>query len=440
MWPNFTAAGSNFSGDPAGLKLANAQLITVAFVPRGAPIPKPSASTIAAMQQAISASQNPPTTTPTTPTSIPSTSSTTAPSSTSVDDLRLHRRHVLEHHEQVRAVVLVGGEGTRLRPLTYTTPKQMLPVVEVPMIERVLAHLGRPRASTRRSSPSATGPTPSSPPIPTRTAAGVGSSYAVEPEPLDTAGAIRFAAAHAGVSTRPSSWSTATCSPTSTSPPLVAFHRRTGREATINLTAVEDPSRFGVVPTDADGRVLAFVEKPPPGEAPTNLINAGTYVLEPVVLDRIPDRAAGVDRARDLPGPGRRRALYASASDAYWLDTGTPAAYLQAHADLLDGTPAGPARPRRAELAGAGMGARRPVDRRRRRRPAPWSGRAPSSLGRGHGASQRRRAPARHRRRRRRRRARSSSPAPGVGAGAVGRRARSSGPVRCSARAAWSRR
>jgi hypothetical protein len=82
-WANFTAAGSNFSGDPAGLKLANSQLITVAFVPSGASIPKPASSTIAAMQQAISASQNPQTTTPTTPTSIPSTSSTTAPSSTS---------------------------------------------------------------------------------------------------------------------------------------------------------------------------------------------------------------------------------------------------------------------------------------------------------------------------------------------------------------------
>jgi mannose-1-phosphate guanylyltransferase len=249
----------------------------------------------------------------------------------------------------VRAVVLVGGEGTRLRPLTYTTPKQLLPVVEVPMIERVLSHLAghgvdeailsigyRPDAFLAG--------------YPDGLACGVRLSYAIEPEPLDTAGAIRFAATHAGVSETFLVVNGDVLTDLDLSA-LVAFHRTRGAAGTINLTAVDDPSRFGVVPTDADGRVLAFVEKPLPGEAPTNLINAGTYVLEPEVLDRIPDgRRVSIER-ETFPALAAEGALFASASDAYWLDTGTPAAYLRAHADLLDGSRPGLPAPGATALA-----------------------------------------------------------------------------------------
>ena len=132
---------------------------------------------------------------------------------------------------------------------------------------------------------------------------------------------------------------------------LVAFHRRHGAEATVHLTAVDDPSRFGVVSTDADGRVLEFVEKPLAGTAPTNLINAGTYVLEPSVLDRIPDgRRVSVER-ETFPELAAVGAAYALASDAYWLDAGTPTAYLRANADVLDGTRPGPPAPGSSELA-----------------------------------------------------------------------------------------
>jgi len=162
-------------------------------------------------------------------------------------------------------------------------------------------------------------------------------SYAVEPEPLDTAGAIRFAAAHAGVSETFIVVNGDVLTDLDVGA-LVAFHHSHGAEATIHLTAVDDPSRFGVVPTDDTGRVLAFVEKPPAGEAPTNLINAGTYVLEPDVLGRIPDgRRVSIER-ETFPALAADGAVFAMASDSYWLDTGTPAAYLQAHADLLDGT------------------------------------------------------------------------------------------------------
>jgi mannose-1-phosphate guanylyltransferase len=114
---------------------------------------------------------------------------------------------------------------------------------------------------------------------------------------------------------------------------LVAFHHKSNADATIALTPVDDPSRFGVVPTDDDGRVQAFIEKPPAGEAPTNLINAGIYVLEPGVLESIPEGRVSIERQTfpQLVAAGR---LFALASDAPWVDVGTPESYLQANLDL----------------------------------------------------------------------------------------------------------
>ena len=243
----------------------------------------------------------------------------------------------------MKAVVLLGGQGTRLRPLTYTTPKQLLPVAEVPMLERVLAHL---RTHGVDEAVLSLGYRPDAffAAYPDHEAAGVRLDYAVESEPLDTAGAIAFAARHAGIDETFLVVNGDVLTEVDTSA-LVAFHRAHGASATIHLKAVDDPTRFGVVPTDAEGRVIEFVEKPPADEAPTNLINAGTYVLEPEVLARIPgDRPVSVER-ETFPALAAEGAVFAMASDAYWLDTGTPAAYLQANADLLDGTRSGPPAP-----------------------------------------------------------------------------------------------
>jgi mannose-1-phosphate guanylyltransferase len=235
----------------------------------------------------------------------------------------------------MRAVVLVGGFGTRLRPLTTTTPKQMLPVVNRPMIERVLEHLHRHgvddvvlslgyRPDAFRHA------------YPDGRCAGVSLHYAVEPEPLDTAGAIRFAAAHAGIRERCIVVNGDVLTDLDVGA-LVVEHERSGAECTIALHRVEDPSAFGVVPTDADGRVLAFIEKPPPGEAPTDLINAGTYVLEPSVLDRIPAGVrVNVERVT-FPAMVADGTLHAWDGQTYWIDAGTPRTYLQAQLDLLDG-------------------------------------------------------------------------------------------------------
>lgn len=229
----------------------------------------------------------------------------------------------------MRAVVLVGGMGTRLRPLTLTTPKQMLPVGDRPMIEHVVAHLShhgvdevvlslgfRPDAFTAA--------------YPDSVCDGVRLRYAVEAEPLDTAGAVAFAAADAGIDDTFVVCNGDVLTDVDLSA-VVAFHRRRQAAATIHLTPVDDPSRYGVVPTDEEGRVLAFIEKPARDQAPTNLINAGTYVLEPEVLARIPSgRKVSIER-ETFPALAAEGRLYAVASGAAWVDAGTPLSYLEAN-------------------------------------------------------------------------------------------------------------
>ena len=118
---------------------------------------------------------------------------------------------------------------------------------------------------------------------------------------------------------------------------LVAFHRERRAEGTIALHPVADPSAFGVVPTDSEGRVTAFVEKPPRDEAPTNEINAGTYVLEATVLERIPEGGRVSIERETFPAMVRDGNLFARSDDAYWLDTGTPSAFLEANFDYVTG-------------------------------------------------------------------------------------------------------
>jgi mannose-1-phosphate guanylyltransferase len=235
----------------------------------------------------------------------------------------------------MKAIVLVGGFGTRLRPLTLSTPKQMLPVANRPMIERVVESLAaggitdavlslgyRPDAFIDR--------------YPNGVCAGVRLHYAVEPEPLDTAGAIRFAALHARLDETFVVLNGDVLTDLDLTE-LIAMHHDRDAEATIALTPVEDPSRYGVVPTDDDGLVLGFIEKPPRDQAPTNWINAGTYVLEPSVIDRIPGgRKVSIER-ETFPALVADRTLYAMKSHVYWVDAGTPATYLEVNLDLLDG-------------------------------------------------------------------------------------------------------
>ncbi len=235
----------------------------------------------------------------------------------------------------MRAVVLVGGFGTRLRPLTYSIPKPMLPVGHVPIIERLVANLVRGGIDDVTL---ALGfkPEPFLDAFPDGTCAGARLHYAVEPEPLDTAGAIRFAALDAGIDDTFVVANGDVLTDLDIAR-LVAFHRDRGAEATLHLIGVDDPSAFGVVALDGGGKVDRFVEKPAPGTAPSNLINAGTYVLEPSVLERIePDAKVSIERVT-FPAIVADGGVFAMATDDYWIDTGKPDLYLRANLDLIAG-------------------------------------------------------------------------------------------------------
>ncbi|MCL4312810.1 MAG: NDP-sugar synthase [Actinobacteria bacterium] len=247
----------------------------------------------------------------------------------------------------MKAVVLVGGEGTRLRPLTLSTPKQMLPIVDLPMIVRVINHLAtygieeiilslgyRPEAFVSL--------------LPEGRHGSFTIKHAVETEPLGTAGAIRFAADKGGIDTTFVAVNGDVLSDLDISK-LIEFHIAHKAQATLSLTPVDDPSAYGVVVTDSNSQVLSFIEKPSRETASSNWINAGTYVLEPEVLERIqPGRAVSIER-EIFPAVVNEGGLYAFPSDAYWLDTGTPSCLLRANMDLIDGTRGGPPHPNARE-------------------------------------------------------------------------------------------
>lgn len=224
------------------------------------------------------------------------------------------------------AVVLVGGFGTRLRPLTNDIPKPMLPVLHRPMITRLVERLAE-GGVTDVVLALGFKPEPFQSAFPEGAHGSVRIHYAVEPQPLDTAGAIAFAARAVGVA---GTFVVANGDIITTLPisELVAAHRAGGAAATLHLTPVDDPSAYGVVELD-DGRVRRFIEKPQPGETDSNLINAGTYVFEPDVLDLIPlHEPLSVERVV-FPALAERCDLAGFATNDAWLDAGHLATYLE---------------------------------------------------------------------------------------------------------------
>jgi mannose-1-phosphate guanylyltransferase len=235
----------------------------------------------------------------------------------------------------VRALLLAGGFGTRLRPLTFTRPKHLLPIANRPHIDHVFDLLRRHGISdvvlTTSYLADAFAET-------VERALGDGMNVYVTHEEvgLGTAGALKNAEAEVGDETFLVFNGDVLTDVDLDA--LVAFHREKDAETTILLTPVEDPSAFGVVPAEPDGRVTGFIEKPPRDEAPTDQINAGVYVMEPSVLDRIPEgREWSLERALfpELVEDGAR--LYARSTDAYWMDVGTPDKYLKVNMDAIEG-------------------------------------------------------------------------------------------------------
>jgi mannose-1-phosphate guanylyltransferase / phosphomannomutase len=234
----------------------------------------------------------------------------------------------------VKAVIMAGGEGTRLRPQTSNLPKPMLPLVGRPMMEHIVSLL-------RRHGISDIVVTVAFLPNAIRSYFGDGSElgvrmvYATEESPLGTAGSVRNARDELTERFLVISGDVLTDVDLSS---VVAFHEKNQAVATIALAAVENPLEFGIVITREDGSIERFLEKPGWGQVFSDTINTGIYVLEPEIFDRIPE-----GRPVDFSGevfPGVLEAgdpIFGYVADGYWEDVGTTAAYLKAHEDILDG-------------------------------------------------------------------------------------------------------
>jgi mannose-1-phosphate guanylyltransferase len=232
----------------------------------------------------------------------------------------------------MQAVILVGGEGTRLRPLTSTVPKPVVPLVDRPFISFMLEWLrehqiddvimscGFLATSVRNVLGDGSG-------------VGVRLRFVEEPDPRGTAGALKFAESMLDERFLMLNGDVLTDIDLTAQ---IAQHERTGAKATLALVPVEDPTAYGLVHLAEDHSVSDFVEKPSSDRIDTNLISAGAYVLEREILELVaPDRNVSIEREvwPLLIGNG----LYGYASDSYWLDIGTPARYLQGTFDIIEG-------------------------------------------------------------------------------------------------------
>jgi len=234
----------------------------------------------------------------------------------------------------MKAIILVGGEGTRLRPLTYSVVKSMVPVLNRPFLEHVLCNLARHNINeivlAMGYKPDSIYEYFKSGPV-----KDIRLTYSLEMKPLGTAGAVKLAGDHIDRTFFVLNGDVFTDIDYTD---MLRCHRENGARATIALTHVDDPTKFGVVETAEDGRVQRFIEKPPPDQVTSHWINAGVYILEPEVLDYIPCDEYYMFERGVFPGLlAQGETVYAYQSDAYWIDMGTPAKYHQLNMDILKG-------------------------------------------------------------------------------------------------------
>ncbi len=232
----------------------------------------------------------------------------------------------------MQAVILVGGEGTRLRPLTSTVPKPVVPLVDRPFIafmlewlrghgiDDVIMSCGFLATSVRNV-------------LGDGSAMGIKLRFVEEPDPRGTAGALKYAERLLDERFLMLNGDVLTDIDLTGQ---ISQHERTGAKATLALAPVADPSAYGLVRLNDDRSVKDFVEKPSPDRIDTNLISAGAYVLQREILELVPpDRNVSIEREvwPLLIGAG----LYGFPADAYWLDIGTPERYLQGTFDIIEG-------------------------------------------------------------------------------------------------------
>jgi NDP-sugar pyrophosphorylase family protein len=235
----------------------------------------------------------------------------------------------------MKAILLAGGKGTRLRPLTIHTPKPIVPIFErpflhyqldllkqVPEIDEVILSLNyQPRRIEEIFGDGSD--------------AGLAIRYVIEPSPLGTAGAVRYAGESLHESVVVFNGDVLTQVDLAA---VIKLHRERKARATIVLTPVENPSAYGLVETDADGNIQRFLEKPKPDEITCDTINAGIYILEPETFDRIPkDMPWSIERSFFPSLIERKETFMAYVYRGYWIDIGTPEKYSQVHRDIMDG-------------------------------------------------------------------------------------------------------
>jgi NDP-sugar pyrophosphorylase family protein len=235
----------------------------------------------------------------------------------------------------MKAILLAGGKGTRLRPLTIHTPKPIVPIFErpflhyqldllkqVPEIDEVILSLNyQPRRIEEIFGDGGD--------------SGLGIRYVVEPAPLGTAGAVRYAGESLRESVVVFNGDVLTQVDLAA---VIALHRERKARATIVLTPVDNPTAYGLVETDAAGNVQRFLEKPNADEITCDTINAGIYILEPETFDRIPkDTPWSIERSFFPSLIERKETFVAYVYRGYWIDIGTPEKYMQVHRDIMDG-------------------------------------------------------------------------------------------------------
>ncbi len=235
----------------------------------------------------------------------------------------------------MKAILLAGGKGTRLRPLTIHTPKPIVPIFgrpflhyqfdilrTVPEVDEAILSLNYQPRRIEEVFGHGDG-------------LGLAIDYVVEPAPLGTAGAVRYAGESLDSTVIVFNGDVMTSVDL---PAVLKLHRERHAKATIVLTPVENPSAYGLVETDSARNVRRFLEKPKPEEITCNTINAGIYVLEPDTFDRIPkDTAWSIERSFFPSLVDRGETFVAYVHDGYWIDIGTPEKYMQVHRDIMDG-------------------------------------------------------------------------------------------------------
>ncbi len=240
----------------------------------------------------------------------------------------------------MKAILLAGGKGTRLRPLTIHTPKPIVPIFgrpflhyqidlvrKLPEIDEVILSLNYQPRRIEEIFGHGDG-------------LGVRISYVVEPSPLGTGGAIKYAGGALDQTVVVFNGDVMTHVDLAD---VLRLHRERGAKATIVLTPVENPSAYGLVETDPDGTVRRFLEKPKPEEITCNTINAGIYILEPDTFDRIPKETAwSIERSFFPSLVERGETFVAYVYGGYWIDIGAPDKYVQVHRDIMDGRFAAP--------------------------------------------------------------------------------------------------